>query len=86
MAKADATRAQWWEGHLVALTNQLRDSELFIEKGTSRAAQDGVLLIEKAQKLVDSGQMADLRTAILSLSRAEQEAYLNERRRAREVA
>ena len=86
LAKADATRAQWWEGHLVALTNQLRDSELFIEKGTSRAAQDGVLLIEKAQKLVDSGQMADLRTAILSLSRAEQEAYLNERRRAREVA
>ena len=71
LAKADATRAQWWEGHLVALTNQLRDSELFIEK---------------AQKLVDSGQMADLRTAILSLSRAEQEAYLNERRRAREVA
>jgi len=45
-----------------------------------------VLLIEKAQKLVDSGQMADLRTAILSLSRAEQEAYLNERRRAQEVA
>ena len=86
LAKADATRAQWWEGHLVALTNQLRDSELFIEKGTSRAAQDGVLLIEKAQKLVDSGQMADLRTAILSLSRAEQEAYLNERRRAQEVA
>jgi len=86
LAKADATRAQWWEGHLVALTNQLRDSELFIEKGTSRAAQDGVLLIEKAQKLVDSGQMADLRTAILSLSRAEQEAYLNERRRVQEVA
>jgi len=86
LAKTDAVRAEWWETHLSALTNQLRDSELFVEKGTSRAAQDGLQLVEKAQKLVDAGSTKSLRDAMLSLSRGEQEAYLAEQRRAREVA
>jgi len=86
LAKTDAKRAEWWETHLSALTNQLRDSELFVEKGTSRAAQDGLQLVEKAQKLLDAGNAKSLRDALLSLSRGEQEAYLAEQRRAREVA
>jgi hypothetical protein len=67
LAKTDAKRAQWFEDLLKATDNLIADSEVFVEKGTSRVAPDA---IEKAMA------SADPKAELLKIGRADAEAYL----------
>jgi hypothetical protein len=75
LRKSDAKRADWFEAVLKAVDSQLRTSELFVEKGTTRTPTEATL-IEKAETLVKSGKAATLREALLSMDPAEQARYV----------
>jgi hypothetical protein len=72
LAKAAPTRAEWWMDVLKACDNMVKDSGLFVEKGTTIEAEDAV------SKVVKSDNPRD---AALNMPRAEAEAYLRDVRR-----
>ena len=81
LAKTNATEAQWFESAFNAISKQLEDSNLFIEKGTQRIPEE-MDLVGKANALIAKGEAKSFADALLSLPAADQAAYLAKRRKA----
>ncbi len=72
LAKAAPTRAEWWMDVLKACDNMVKDSGLFVEKGTTIEAESAVTQVLKSD---------NPREAALNMPRADAEAYLKDVRR-----
>lgn len=75
LAKASPDLYTYFDGVLRALDNQLKDNQLFVEKGTSKIPAPGSV-DDQIQALVKSGKAKSYKDAVLMLDPKAVDAYL----------